>query len=103
MRGGGITGSAQGAPRRAEENEVETSFLRCTHVRAWPYCPGTMLLDDLPQGVKMHAQLLAHDNHASGFGCEHGEDSPGNYTTYLVSFFNLLVSDYITFFGPARN
>ena len=46
--------------------------------------PETVWLGDLPQGVKMHAQLLTYDNQASGLGGEHGEDPARNYTTYLV-------------------
>ena len=41
-----------------------------------------------PTGFKMHAQLLSHGTHASGFGSEHSEDSLENYRTYPVGFFN---------------
>ena len=41
---------------------------------------------------------MTHDNHASGFGGGHGEDSR-NRSCFIVQ----LISDYITDFGPARN
>ena len=44
---------------------------------------------------------MTHDNYASGPGGELGEVSLGNYITCPVGFFQI-ISDYITYFGPAR-
>ena len=43
--------------------------------------------DDFKKEPKMHAQLLTHDNHASGLGGEHSEDSLENHMTFTVDFF----------------
>ena len=42
--------------------------------------------DDFKKEPKMHAQLLTHDNHASGLGGEHSEDSLENHMTFTVDF-----------------
>ena len=55
-----------------------------THDMFVAILPETTWPDDLPHGSNMHAQLLGHDNHASGLGGEHGEDSLENYITHLV-------------------
>ena len=43
--------------------------------------------DDFKKEPKMLAQLLTHDNHASGLGGEHSEDSLENHMTFTVHFF----------------